>query len=157
MVIICYVCRNNVPVAFKQDHHKRPQAAGGGPMDEVQLCSGCHHNLHRIADMLMHGKSGLAEDSAKIAYPDLQVRARAFELAQLVVEWMTAKKDGKLSPLSEAPVMILLPLPVKQAAQLMAREMRGSTGRPLGLATFIRMMVCEAVYRKFPQLRPKQG
>lgn len=93
-VVRCHICTSIVPITFDQQHHVVPQAAGGTDGQTVQLCSGCHHNLHRLADMMVGGRAGLAEDSAEIAYPDARIRARAFALAKTAAEYMVLKRDG---------------------------------------------------------------
>lgn len=149
----CRVCNDVVPVTFEQQHHVIPQAAGGKDGQKVQLCSGCHANLHRLADMMCSGKAGLAEDSAAIAYPDPKTRERAFALAKTVVEYMVLKRDGKVETDQPCRVMIELPIPVKLAAQMIANDHRGPKGRKLGLATWIAALVKAEVYRRYPHLR----
>ena len=105
--------------------------------------------------MLRSGKAGLAEDSAKIAYPDPKARERLFVLATLVVEHMTLKRDGKLDNHEPVVVMIELPPQIKLAAQVIANDMRGATGRRLGLAPWISALVKREVYQRYPHLRPK--
>jgi len=62
----CKVCLADTPDTFSQDHHEIPQAVGGAAGPIASLCAGCHHNLHRVADMLMSKRAGLAEDSVNI-------------------------------------------------------------------------------------------
>jgi hypothetical protein len=151
----CHVCTAVVPGTFEQRHHVVPQAAGGQRGPTVQLCSGCHHNIHRIADMLIGGRATLAEDSAAITYPDDAVRKRAFSLARTVAEYMVLKRDGKIESGHPLRVMIELPVPVKLAAQIIAQEHRGPTGRGMGLATWIAALVKGEVYRRYPHLVDK--
>lgn len=103
--------------------------------------------------MLMSGKAGLAEDTARIAYPDDAARSRVFALARTVVEHMTLKRDGKLDTGEPCRVVVSLDPHVKLAAQLMANELRGPTGRKLGLARWIQMLVEREVYTKNPQIK----
>jgi hypothetical protein len=153
----CYVCTTIVPITFEQEHHVVPQAAGGKDGETRQLCAGCHHNLHRLADMLLGGKASMAEDSAAIAYPDGAVRARAFDLAKLVVEAMTLKRDGKMDLGHPVHLMIALPPQIKLAAQVLANECRGPTGRRLGLARWISGLVIREVLRHYPHLDPAKA
>lgn len=152
----CKVCLDPIPITFEQEHHDQPQAAGGKDGPTSNLCAGCHHNLHRTADMLMSGRAGLAEDSAKIAYPDPKARERLFVLAKTVVEYMTMKRDGRID--NQAPVQIIIELPpqIKLAAQVIANDHRGATGRRLGLSTWISSLVKQEVFRRYPHLRVKQ-
>ena len=151
----CKVCLCEVPEPFAQDHHEIPQAASGEGSPIASLCAGCHHNLHRVADMLMSNKrAGLVEDSINIMYPDAGARDRLLTLAKMVVEFMTLKRDGHVDLKIPVKVMIELPPQVKMAAQMIANDHRGSTGRKLGLATWISSMVKKEVYERFPHLRP---
>jgi hypothetical protein len=106
--------------------------------------------------MLMSPKrSGLVEDSLSIMYPDASARERLMALAQAVVEYMTMKADGKIDLNQPVRVMIELEPQVKLAAQMIANELRGPTGRQLGLARWISAMVRKEVYERYPHLRPK--
>jgi len=103
----------------------------------------------------MSGRAGLADDTVKIAYSDPKARERIFTLANIVVEWMTLKRDGKLENNEPVNVMIELPPPIKLAAQFIANDLRGPTGRRLGLATWIAGLVKREVYGRYPHLRTK--
>jgi hypothetical protein len=148
----CHICTCIVPVTFEQQHHVVPQAAGGTDGETRQLCAGCHANLHRLADMMLGGRAGWAEDSAAMLYPDPTVRERAFALAKTVTEFMVLKRDGAVADGRPARVLIELPVKVKLAAQMIANEHRGSKGRNLGLATWIAALVKAEVYRRYPHL-----
>ena len=105
--------------------------------------------------MLMSPKrAGLVDDSIKIMYPDAGARERLMALATAVAEFMTMKADGKIDLNLPIRVMIELEPQVKLAAQMMANDMRGPTGRKLGLARWISMMVRREVYDRYPHLRP---
>lgn len=104
--------------------------------------------------MMMGGRAGLAEDSAAIAYPEQRTRERAFALAKTVVEYMTLKRDGKVDADHPARLMIELPIPVKLAAQMIANDHRGPSGRKLGLSTWIAALVKREVYQRYPHLDP---
>jgi hypothetical protein len=152
-VIRCHVCTSVVPVTFEQQHHVVPQAAGGRDGRTVQLCSGCHADLHRLADMMLGGRAGLAEDSAAIAYPDPKIRERAFALAKTVTEYMVLKRDGKVETGHPVRLMIELPIPIKLAAQMIANDHSGPSGRKLGLASWIAALVKREVLTRYPHLR----
>ena len=156
-VVECRVCGHSTPGAFVQQHHEIPRAADGHQGPKVDLCAGCHQSLHRVVDMLMSSKrAGLAEDSVRIMYPDQpEARERMFALAQTVVEYMTLKRDGKIDTKAPVRVMIELPPEVKLAAQMIANDHRGPTGRRLGLATWIASLVKREVYDRYPNLRPE--
>jgi hypothetical protein len=106
--------------------------------------------------MLMSPKrAGLVEDSISIMYPDQSARERLMALAKAVTEYMTLKAEGKIDLKQPVRVMIELDPQVKLAAQMLANELRGPTGRKLGLARWIAGMVKREVYDRYPHLRPK--
>lgn len=150
----CKVCGDPVPEPFKHDHHEIPQAAGGEGGPIASLCGGCHDNLHRVAQMLGSKRAGLIEDSVRIMYPDANARERLMKLARLVHEYMALKADGHIDLKIPVKVMIELPPNVKLAAQMIANDHRGATGRKLGLAPWISALVKKEVYRLHPHLRP---
>lgn len=133
-----------------------PQAAGGKAGARAKLCAGCHQSLHRVAEMLMGGKAGLADDSVRVMYTDPSARERMFALANVVVQFMTLKRDGKIESGESVSVMIELPPQVKLAADMIAHDHKGPTGRRLGLATWISSLVKREVYSRYPHLAPKQ-
>jgi hypothetical protein len=153
-IIVCAICKKQTPDSMSDSHHEIPQAAGGHDGKKVSLCSGCHQSVHRLAMMLQSKRAGEAEDAAAIAFPDMEVRKRVFNLAGVVAEYMTLKRDGLVDAGHPARVMIELPIPVKLAAQMIANEHRNQKGRRLGLATWIAALVKREVYRQYPHLDP---
>ncbi len=106
--------------------------------------------------MLMSKRAGLVEDTIKIMYPENKgAQERLMALAGTVVEFMTLKADGHIDLNKPVRVMIELPPQVKIAAQMMANDMRGPTGRKLGLATWIAALVKREVFERYPHLKPK--
>ena len=152
----CPVCLTEIPDTFSQEHHEQPKSAGGEAGPISSLCAGCHHNVHRVADLIMSKRAGLAEDSVRIMYPDPASRERVFALANTVVEYMIMKRDGHLDGDLPVRVMIELPPKVKLAASMMANDHRGPTGRKLGLATWVASLVKKQVYERYPQLDPSK-
>lgn len=151
-VVECKVCQQHIPAAFKNTHHERPQAAGGGKEDEVELCVGCHQQLHAIANLLKANRGSEAEDAAKIAYPDGGTRERLFKLAWAVVEWMRLKEDGKLSLDEDVVVEVVLPAEVKVALTQMAKEVKHK-GRRMGVSNFCSEIIKKEVYERYPSLK----
>ena len=152
----CKICLCDTPDTFSQEHHETPRAAGGVAGSVADLCAGCHHNLHRVADMLTTRRAALAEDSVAIMYPgDDGAKERLFALAKIVCEYTAMKADGKIDLNTPIKVMIELPPPVKLAAQMIANDHRGPTGRKLGLSTWISAMIKREGYERYPHLRPK--
>lgn len=149
-VVRCQICLRVIPKTFSDQHHVRPQAAGGKAEDEATLCEADHQGLHGLASMLMNPKrAGGAEDEAAVLWPDPPTRRRAMAMAEEVVRWMRLKKDGALARPDIQRIMIELPTPVKDALHLTAREAKISVDRLVaGLAT-------EFIYKRYPTLRPK--
>lgn len=151
-VIKCAICTQTVPVQLKNSHHERPQAAGGGPDDEVDLCVACHQNLHTLANLLRRNKGSEAEDIAKVSYPNPAIRERLFKFAWLVVEWMSLKADGQIKLDDDVPIVVMVPAEVRLALNQMAGEIR-QNGRKMGVARFCSELIKHKVYKKFPSLR----
>lgn len=154
--ITCYVCHSTVPMELAHEHHRRPQAAGGTDADVINLCSGCHDNLHRVATMMMNPKrAGQVEDVVKMAYGSEGGRRRLLELARLVVQWMVRKRDGKLTdPNAEVELVLMVPAHIKAGLQVMAADIVRK-GRPTGVSAFLRHHIINLVYQRFPQLRER--
>jgi len=154
--IVCWVCRRRTPSSLKNAHHAKPQAAGGGPDDLVDLCAGCHHSLHRISDMLRGPRASQAEDTVRAYYQDnYDAGQRCMALAIKVVRHMAEKESGQyvVKPHEDVEILLELPLAVKNALMLIGREARDpNTNRRLGLAGAARHILIEAVCRKFPAL-----
>jgi hypothetical protein len=157
VTVRCRVCRAVVPLTFEQQHHTIPRAAGGRDGPTVSLCAGCHHDLHRVADMLQHGRAGLASDSVSLRFPDDRgARERLLTLARTVAEYMVLKRDGRVQSGEPLRVVVELPVDIKLAAQVIAHDHRGPTGRRLGLARWIAALVKTEVYSRYPGLDPQK-
>jgi HNH endonuclease len=141
--IKCYVCAQMVPDELSHDHHKIPRLAAGGdePENRLKLCSSCHNNTHRIAELIKSGKAGIANDISRAAYPDLQVRERLFELVRLVAEAMILKADGKVL-VEETVLSITLPMKTYTQIRLIANEhINPVTGRSMGVDPYVRNLI----------------
>lgn len=155
--IVCWICRRRIPSALKNAHHAKPQAAGGGPDDLVDLCAGCHHNLHRIQDMLSGPRASQAEDTCKAYYSDNAGGARrCMELAIKCVRHMSDKLTGKYQVKAHDDIEIMLEIPhaVKNALMILGRETRDPrTNRRLGMQGMARHLLIEAIVKRFPALQ----
>ena len=59
----CYVHGgNSVDTRLLHEHHKHPEGYGGEdtPENRIWLCASCHDILHRIAQMVLKNKGGVA-------------------------------------------------------------------------------------------------
>jgi hypothetical protein len=102
--------------------------------------------------MLMGGRAGEADDTAKILYPDQPTRVRFFKLVRLVVEYMTLKQDGKIDGDKPIRTVIELEPDVHFAAKTIANDHRGPTGKRLGFAHWIEALILREVYRRYPHM-----
>jgi len=100
------------------------------------LCAGCHHNLHRLGEMIASGKTALAKDVAERAYPDNAKAVRTIlRLAALAARDIRAIKEGAARLPDEVLVSIKLPRSVVVKLKLVAFAWNGS--RP-GLRPYLR-------------------
>lgn len=102
--------------------------------------------------MLMGGRAGEAEDTAKILYPEHPVRVRFFKLVQMVVEYMTLKRDGKIQGKEPVRTVIELEPDLHFAAKTIANDHRGPTGRRLGFAHWIEALVKREIFKRYPHM-----
>lgn len=155
--ILCFICHRRIPDAFKNAHHAKPQAVGGGPEDVVDLCAGCHSNTHAVASMLRGPRAAQAEDTVRTYYQnDLSAGRRCMELAVKVVKHMSEKDSGqfKLAAHDDVELMVEIPLAVKSALMTLGREARDPrTNRRLGLAGVARAALIEYATRRFPAIK----
>lgn len=158
-LIKCHVCVTSVPREFAHEHHERPQAAGGTDEDIIFLCSGCHNNVHQIANMLMGPKAGQAEATIKsfsLYAASLHSQRRCMQLAMEVVKWLQLKRAGQLKSdeNEDVEVVMFLPLKIRNALQAEADAMRHpKSGRRVGMSRLATNIVSDWVYRKYPKLR----
>lgn len=154
-MICCWVCRRDIPEALQNQHHVRPQAAGGGPQDLVRLCSGCHHNLHRIQDMLSGPRAAEARSTAEVYYHDAPSAAqRCVGLALRCVEHMALHQSQPRDPTEAQEILCSVPAIIKSRLMQMGRETTDpQTGRRLGLAGVVRGLLTAEVLRRYPTVR----
>jgi len=134
----CSVCRDPYPVELLQEHHINPQAAGGSDAEDnlTLLCAGCHHNLHRISEMILRGAVAKAEDVAALAYRTNTAAINAIlRLAKICAREMKALREGDADLPPMVMVTMELPRDVVTRLKLMAYEWNGS--KP-GLRPFLR-------------------
>ena len=156
ILVTCKVCLKEVPADFAHVHHEKPQAAGGSTEDEVDLCTQCHTNVHAVASMLGGKRAHLAEDTVNAFYTNYGDRKRCFELANLVVKWMIAKKTGqiKTKPEEDVDLIITIPYKVKAALAVIAAGVKHKdSNRKAGMSSLAAQVICNFVYAEFPDLR----
>jgi hypothetical protein len=85
----CYVDGKVFPLALLNEHHVRPQAFGGddSPENKKYLCPTCHQSLHRLADLMLAGKTGSARSLAGAIFSDPAQTAKVLALAVEAAKW----------------------------------------------------------------------
>lgn len=85
----CYVDGKVFPLALLNEHHIRPQAFGGdnSPANKKFLCPTCHQTLHRLAELMLCGKSGAAKSLAGSIFNDPSRTKLILELAAEAAKW----------------------------------------------------------------------
>jgi len=154
--VICWVCCKSIPAALKNAHHAKPRAAGGGPEDLVDLCSGCHHSLHRIEEMLSGPKAGEAESTCRYYYgKDVDAASRCLELAAKAAKHFSEAETLKnVKDHEDVDFALRIPQAVKRALSVLGREVRDpKSGRRLGMAGAGRQLLINAVLDRYPALR----
>ena len=151
--MICYICRQLVREELSQDHHLVPQSVGMTPNDSEAnlktLHSGCHHNLHRIAERILHGQSGLAQDLSESLFPnDSGSARRMLEAAHLCATEMQAARDGDRDLPDIVSVSFEIPRQVYLRLRTMGIEWNG--GR-LGVAPMLRYICYQMTEKHFAE------
>ena len=158
----CAICKKSYDDAFKNEHHRIPQAFGGddSPTNKINLCAGCHQTLHRLAEHYLNpNKVGLVKDKARayceencqepqIAIPIL------LDLAKMAFEYelKVNRGDLKLNPWSEKVVSVVSPLQFKKAFE-MACKRKQAFGRKGSMQSVIENYILNIVASEFPNLR----
>lgn len=85
----CFVDGRVFPVALLNEHHIRPRAFGGddSPKNKKFLCPTCHQTLHRLAELMLAGKSGAARSLAGTVFGDPSRSKLILELATEAAKW----------------------------------------------------------------------
>jgi len=65
-----------------------------------------------------------------------------------------SKKEGLTSPNDEIQITVNLPLQVQMALKIMATDYFKSNGKKrVGLSTYVRSILCDHVFKKYPDLK----
>lgn len=124
-----------------QEHHVKPQAADGSDdkWNLTLLCAGCHHNLHRLSEIILRGQSSRAEDIARQAYPSNGKAVRnIMELSAICAREMQAIREGEGSLPEMMMVGIELPREEVVKLKLQAYEWNNSKA---GLRPYLRYVL----------------
>ena len=135
-------------------HHKIPQSLGGldTPENLVELCNGCHLNLHQIAYMFANPRRHQeVEPTAISIFPDnYAARKRLLELAGLVAREMALKRETKKELDDDVRTVVELPMLYKQLLKLLSFQRLNSLGKPMGLGNLVKNIVADELKRHFP-------
>lgn len=97
------------------------------------LCPGCHHTLHRLAEMLLHGNGVKAQDYANMLYTKRGARI-ILELANRVAVEFQKMREGDATLPETVRITIELPRAVVGKLKLLAFEWNHSKA---GLRPFL--------------------
>lgn len=142
----CSICTEELPAEFGQEHHIRPQAVGKAADNREEnlafLCSGCHHTLHRVAEMMLRGDAQRASVLAG-DYWHVGLK-RALTMAALVADEMRAMREGERDMPEVVSISVEIPRDVYIQFRIMAAELNG--GRP-GMQPLLRSLILSAVQK----------
>jgi hypothetical protein len=135
---------------FVNSHHKVPKSMGGtdAPDNKVNLCPGCHQEMHAVARMMRNPKRvGEVKTALNMAFPGPQAQARCVELAQLecrskILNRAAVEADTE----REIGVALKLKKPYRDALQLIARD------RKLSMANYARKIMEEHIRSVYPNV-----
>lgn len=152
----CYLCEEDYPEELKNEHHKKPQSAGGKDCDKIDLCAGCHQTLHAIAKMLKNPKkSGYVDETVELYYPNQDHAKKCRELAFLIIKYDTMKDEGLLD-LSDKLMMVSIEIPILYHAALrtLANEHRDpNSNRKMGMNNYTKMLLMNHLEKHYPKIK----
>jgi hypothetical protein len=146
----CYICSSEKPLDFVNSHHKVPKSLGGKdtPDNRVNLCSGCHQEMHAVARMMRNPKRvGEVKTALNMAFPGPQAQARCVELATLECKSKILNRAAvEADTEREIGVALKLKKPYRDALQLIARD------RKLSMANYARKIMEEHIRSVYPNV-----
>lgn len=161
-MFICSICGNSFDDAFLNEHHKIPQAFGGGDTrdNKRKLCAGCHQTLHRLAEHYLNPhKSGLVKDLAtKYCFENCSNPSKSLpillDLAKCAYEYELKINRGqlKLNPWSEKVVSMVIPLKFKSYFEQVCKR-RVVYNKKGSMQSVLEDYILRSVMKEFPNLR----
>jgi hypothetical protein len=149
-VFVCYICHAQKSVDFVHKHHKVPKSLGGSDLPDnlLELCSGCHADMHTLARMMRNPKRvGEVRSAVQSMFPQGDVQARCVELANLANRSTVMSAGQKaLDADREIGVGLKLKKPYRDALQLIARD------RGLSMANYTRKIIEDHIRRVYPNV-----
>ena len=131
-------------------HHKVPKSLGGKDTRDnlIELCPGCHQEMHVIARMMRNPKRvGEVRTALQIAFPGPIAQSRCVELAQLECRSKVLNRSKvEADPDREIGVGLKLKRPYRDALQLIARD------RKMSMANYTRKIIEAHIKIVFPNV-----
>ena len=135
---------------FVNRHHKIPKSLGGtdAPDNLLNLCSGCHQDMHALARMMRNPKRvGEVRTAVQQMYPQGDAQGRCVELAQLVIRSKVMTAESAVSDADrEIGIGLKLKKPYRDALQLIARD------RGLSMAKYVRKIIEGHIRNVYPSV-----
>lgn len=159
----CYICSEITPIVWRNQHHIIPQSAGGKDFDEegksniVDLCTGCHDEMHSLAVVMRGKKAGQVNDI--LSKKTGEEKKKIIYLAQECNKFHFLKKDGFLDLSKHKETIVLkLSLPLKNALKTLASETKNpTTNKKLGVSTYLENLITSHIVQKFPKLKTRNS
>lgn len=146
----CYICRAQKTTDFVHKHHKVPKSLGGSDLPDnlLDLCSGCHADMHTLARMMRNPKRvGEVRSAVQSMFPQGDVQTRCIELANLANRSTVMSAEQKaLDEDREIGVGLKLKKPYRDALQLIARD------RGLSMANYTRKIIEDHIRNVYPNV-----
>jgi acylphosphatase len=134
----CWACERPLPAALVHDHHKKPQAAGGGderPNRSV-ICPLCHTCVHQATRLHLKGKTNGAKDLVNVyVQGEQEIAGRLWEL---IKEEAQAWAQGTRSEIQKVTIEI------ERGFYSALKGIGGGiefNGKPLGAKNLIRFIL----------------
>ncbi len=147
---VCYICHAHKSLDFVHKHHKVPKSLGGSDLPDnlLDLCSGCHADMHTLARMMRNPKRvGEVRSAVQSMFPQGDVQSRCVELANLANRSTVMSAEQKaLDADREIGIGLKLKKPYRDALQLIARD------RGLSMANYTRKIIEDNIRRVYPNV-----
>jgi hypothetical protein len=147
---VCYICHAEKSRDFVHKHHKVPKSLGGSdaPDNLLDLCSGCHADMHTLARMMKNPKRvGEVRTALQSMFPDGGMQGRCLELATLANRSTVMSAEQQVvDEEREIQVGLKLKKPYRDALQLIARD------RKLSMANYTRKIIEDHIRRVYPNV-----
>jgi hypothetical protein len=134
----CVVCEVLQPVELFNNHHIIPVSKGGTDEEQAGACPGCHQNIHRVAELIVHNKRARAEQIVALVYEG-KARERFMHYVAIVVASEYGESDD-----TEAPLIIKLPVAALQRLKTLAYQRHHpGTQRKIGVTRLGREIILQ--------------